>query len=450
MKKLLSVVLAICILASVTMLASANEAKNPFTDVKESAWYYSQIVKAADLGLINGKTATEFKPDDLLTYAEAIKLAACMNELYTTGKVTLVNGTPWYQTYLDYCTEHKIISKTYNYGDNATRAGYMEIFANALPDEAFKDINNIPDGSILDVDGQAPYAIYVYKLYKAGIVTGVDELHNCNPDAFIKRSEVATILCRMMDEAQRVSFKMAEDEPVVVPPEDPEITTEIPVQDAEHTEVLPTKPVEIDKPAIQAPLTIHKQPEGAELDSYGVKHELEVQVFGGKAPYTYEWYYKARRDNVTIENGDYVKDADTAALVLSVEKENTLLGATIYCKITDSEGDTVTTEGVKVYGPFSMPVEQSLNSDGENVLTGRVEDGVLRAGDKVSVIRNGKVVAIGVAEDLQMFNKSLDEILKGDNAGIFFAKEDGVRPSNGDIVVKYREGDVVDTSDIVN
>ena len=27
----------------------------------------------------------------------------------------------------------------------------MEIFANALPDSAFKDINNIPNGSILDV-----------------------------------------------------------------------------------------------------------------------------------------------------------------------------------------------------------------------------------------------------------------------------------------------------------
>jgi len=215
MKKVISILIAVCMLCST--VAFANDTNNPFTDVHKGAWYYVQIVKAAELGLINGKTATEFKPDDLLTYAEAIKLAACMNELYTTGKVTLVNGSPWYKTYLDYCIEHKIITKMYNYNDNATRAGYIEIFANALPDEAFDDINNVPDGSILDVDGHASYALYVYKLYRAGIVSGVDEEHNCNPDAFIKRSEVATILCRMMDESARVNFKMAEDEPIVMP-----------------------------------------------------------------------------------------------------------------------------------------------------------------------------------------------------------------------------------------
>ena len=97
-----------------------------------------------------------------------------------------------------------------------------------------------------------------------------------------------------------------------------------------------------------------------------------------------------------------------------------------------------------------MPVEQSLNQDGENILTGRVADGILHKGDKVSVIRNGKVVAIGYASDLQMFGKSLDETVKGDNVGIVFSKEEGVRPSNGDIVVKYQPSHKVDTSDIVN
>jgi len=126
-----------------------------------------------------------------------------MNQVYLNGKVTLTSGTPWYQTYADYCKKNKIISKKYNYNENATRAGYMEIFANALPDSAFKDINNIPDGSILDVKGNEPYAIYVYKLYRAGIVTGVDAVHSCNPEANIKRCEVATIISRMMDEEKR-------------------------------------------------------------------------------------------------------------------------------------------------------------------------------------------------------------------------------------------------------
>ena len=75
-------------------------------------------------------------------------------------------------------------------------------------------------------------------------------------------------------------------------------------------------------------------------------------------------------------------------------------------------------------------------------------DGILKKGEKVSVIRDGKVIAIGVAEDLQMFNKSLDETVKGENVGIVFNRDKGVIPSSGDIVVKYQPTHVVDTSDI--
>ena len=153
---------------------------------------------------------------------------------------------------------------------------------------------------------------------------------------------------------------------------------------------------------------------------------------------------------VTIKNGDYAKDAESAALVLSVEKENTLLGQGIYCVITDAEGTKVTTDTVKVYGPFSMPVDDWTLESGKNTLIGRVADGILKKGEKVSVIRDGKVIAIGVAEDLQMFNKSMDETVKGENVGIVFNRDEGVIPSSGDTVVKYQPTHVVDTSDIVN
>ena len=470
---------------------------NPFVDVPEDAWYHDEVVGAVYTGIINGKSATEFKPDDLLTYAEAIKLAACMSQVYLNGNVTLTAGTPWYQPYVDYCKINKIIKKEYDYNANATRAGYIEIFASALPDSAFEEINNIPNGSILDVKSGATYAHYVYKMYRAGILTGVDALHNCKPDDNIKRSEVAAIISRMMDEGNRVKFDMSdpdgnknteddndkeiinkteenedkdkdedaekdntkqnteekEDEPIIVAPEDPQIGVQDPTQSVDPSvSVTPSKPFDggIQEYIQDTPLTIHKQPEGSEGVEYGTKYELEVQVFGGKAPYTYEWQYKVRRDAVTIKNGDYAKDAESAALVLSVEKENTLLGQGIYCVITDAEGTKVTTDTVKVYGPFSMPVDDWTLESGKNTLIGRVADGILKKGEKVSVIRDGKVIAIGVAEDLQMFNKSMDETVKGDNVGIVFKKNEGVTPSSGDIVVKYQPTHVVDTSDIVN
>jgi len=181
---------------------------NPFSDVKGTDWFIDDVIYAVSLGLIDGKTPTTFAPGDNLTYAEAVKLAACMHELYTTDKITLANGTPWYQSYVDYAKKNGIIDGDFDWNAPATRAGYMAIFAKALPADGLKAINDIADGAIPDVAMTDANAAAIYKLYKAGIVQGVDDDHNCNPDSNIKRSEVAAILTRMMDDDMRVKFSL--------------------------------------------------------------------------------------------------------------------------------------------------------------------------------------------------------------------------------------------------
>jgi len=180
----------------------------PFTDIPASAWFYNDVKTAWETGLIDGKTASQYAPNDELTYAEAVKLAACMHQLYTTGSVTLDNGDPWYQSYVDYATTNGIISGDYDMNAPATRMGFMEIFANALPAETYSVINSIADEAIPDVPMTHPLAAEIYKLYRAGIVQGVDAAHNCNPNSEIKRSEVAAILTRMMNPDERISFKI--------------------------------------------------------------------------------------------------------------------------------------------------------------------------------------------------------------------------------------------------
>ncbi len=207
MKRILSFILSFTMLFSLAILVNAEE--NRFTDVKPDSWYYNDVMNAVKLGLINGKSPETFAPDDNLTYAEAIKLAACMHQLYVQGNITLKNGTEnWYDTYFDYCRANKITDKGYTPGENATRAGYMEIFAHALPKEALEAINNVPDGSIPDVNMLSGYSEEVYLLYRAGILQGSDAEHNCKPYDNIKRSEVAAILTRMMDKTKRVRFDM--------------------------------------------------------------------------------------------------------------------------------------------------------------------------------------------------------------------------------------------------
>ena len=180
MKRLISLI--VCAALTVCAIPGVFAEEPRFSDVAKDAWYYDDVMSAVELGIINGKTANTFAPDDNLTYAEAIKLATCMYQLYDEGTVYLVPvSDPWYMTYVDYADGHGVLQKNYDFEENATRAGYMEIFARALPADALNAINDVPYGSIPDVDMKKDYADEIYTLYRAGILTGVDECITATP-----------------------------------------------------------------------------------------------------------------------------------------------------------------------------------------------------------------------------------------------------------------------------
>lgn len=86
--------------------------------------------------------------------------------------------------------------------------------------------------------------------------------------------------------------------------------------------------------------------------------------------------------------------------------------------------------------PFLMPVEDIFSIEGRGtVVTGRIERGQIKVGEEVEVVglkANTKTVVTGI----EMFNKSLDSGLAGDNAGILvrgLKKEDLTR---GQVLVK--------------
>jgi len=329
MKRWISFALALvlCLGAfSATALAA-----NPFTDVPENQWYCMDVVNAYEMGLINGKTPTTFKPDDNLTYAEAVKLAACMNQRYATGSVTLQNGEPWYQTYVDYCKTKKIIEVDYAWEQPATRAGYMEIFAGALPGSALKQINDIPDGSIPDVPMTHNQADSIYKLYRAGILQGNDEAHNCNPAASIKRSEVAAILTRMMDSSKRLSFSMKKTDTLKF------ITVPQSVEVKEGDHVI-----------------------------------LVVEVEGGTAPYTFTWY--------SVSNGVNEKIAGIPGVEIYGDSTSSRAEITVggpydwttnepfFCVVTDAKGKSIASEPVEISVPEPvLPLSIDYHS-GDKVL----------------------------------------------------------------------------------
>lgn len=198
-----------CVVITVTAAKTMN-----FTDVKSGDWYYDNVKNAYTMGLIEGKTATTFNPNDNMTYAEAVTLAARMNELYNTGKVTLENSKTgnWYSSYESYAISKGIISSYLGTKANTkiTRRDYVEIFYNALPASAYTVKNTIT--KIPDLANDSTNA-KIYTFYKAGILTGYANTPGKTTGSFgandnIKRSEVATILIRMMDASTRMYFTL--------------------------------------------------------------------------------------------------------------------------------------------------------------------------------------------------------------------------------------------------
>ena len=182
-----------------------------FSDVPANQWFTNNVANAFSFGLMKGNSATTFDPYGDVTVAEAVAMAARIHSIYTTGTENFTQGTPWYQCYLDYAYQNKIISYAYYNCDvkhKATRAQFAEIFAAALPDEALSIKNSVSDNAVPDVKMKDSYSAPVYKLYRAGILAGGDAKGTFSPNTFITRAECATIVARMADSDNRVSFSL--------------------------------------------------------------------------------------------------------------------------------------------------------------------------------------------------------------------------------------------------
>ncbi len=86
--------------------------------------------------------------------------------------------------------------------------------------------------------------------------------------------------------------------------------------------------------------------------------------------------------------------------------------------------------------PFLMPIEDVFGIKGRGtVVTGRVDRGVVRVGDEVEIVGLGeqrKVVATGV----EMFQKTLDEGVAGDNVGVLLRGVERTDVERGQVLCK--------------
>ena len=169
-----------------------------FNDVSADAWYAEGVSAAYELGLMKGSGAGAFSPQGNVTVAEAVTMASRLHQCYSGGKDDFVQGSPWYQVYVDYATTNGILSGDDfpgGYGANITRAQMAHLFAAALPETELPAVNTVDE--LPDVNASTPYNKDIFLLYRAGVLTGNDEQGTFTPDTPISRSQVATIIARM-------------------------------------------------------------------------------------------------------------------------------------------------------------------------------------------------------------------------------------------------------------
>lgn len=198
--------------SSIVPILPLLDGQFPFVDVPVNSWYYASVRGAWENGLIDGVTAYAFKPDNQLTVAQAIKLAAALHQMQTSGSVTLTNGHPWYNTYLAYAIRNKVVGEEYKSYTAAqmnapvTRGEFVHILRGAT--NYYTVRNEVADNAIPDVKVTDAYGADIYTFYRAGILTGSDAKGTFHAGNTIKRSEVSAILNRMYDVSARQSIAL--------------------------------------------------------------------------------------------------------------------------------------------------------------------------------------------------------------------------------------------------
>lgn len=201
---------AVLLAAALTLPCWNLAAKAAFSDVPSNAWYAQDVAAAERSGILQGTGNGRFSPDGNLTLAQAITMAA-RTYAYERGEtIPKTGGSTWYSDFLQYASD-KGICAIGEFGaayDNfCNRLTMAKLFARVVPESTATQRNDVT--SLPDVQSASENQA-VFTLYQLGILTGSDKYGTFHPYQYIKRSETAAILNRVLNPDTRKSFILEE------------------------------------------------------------------------------------------------------------------------------------------------------------------------------------------------------------------------------------------------
>lgn len=187
-QRMCSLFLALVLLLSLAVPAAAAGTL-PFTDVKESDWFYSYVKTMYDNELVSGTTPTTFSPQDTVTLGEALKFI--LNAAGYTAPTT--SGKNWASGYYQLAQEKGFLNSSWSLGlnDAINRLQIAELIVNVLGVER-KQQTASPFTDTSDVAALI--------LSDHGIFEGTTERDGKTyfyPQRNISRAEISTVICRV-------------------------------------------------------------------------------------------------------------------------------------------------------------------------------------------------------------------------------------------------------------
>ncbi len=180
----------------VKALWSQVDAVSPeFPDVKTTAWYYPYVARLVADGVINGHTDGTFKPDQDVSWGQALKLV-----LLSAGfsQREPEEDGHWASGYLSLAEARGYVKKGYvsDLDKSISRNEIADLAAAALE-------LSVPEGMenpFADTDRKSVLALYAEGILE-GSIEGGKRLYKGENN--IRRSEICAVLCRMEDYVDR-------------------------------------------------------------------------------------------------------------------------------------------------------------------------------------------------------------------------------------------------------
>lgn len=179
-----------------------------FEDVSDDSWYAEYVGALAAEGIVNGKTQTEFAPDDAITRAEFVKIIAGIAGADVSaaagGSFSDVASGSWYAPYVAWAAENGIVT-----GSGGKFSPNSQITRQDMAVMIMRYVNQVSGGELDLVNEPAAFAdeeqISSYAaeavsvMQQAGIISGRGG-NNFAPKDSATRAEACKMLYMVMEQ----------------------------------------------------------------------------------------------------------------------------------------------------------------------------------------------------------------------------------------------------------